>query len=76
MVWYLYFVYTAASGNMIVPWKKKYFEYLDGLLVSFRLRFVAAEESSCIFTMYDLLVLIVKKISQLLPRAMRLILSN
>jgi hypothetical protein len=38
----------------IASWKKKGFEDLDDLLVSF-IRFVIAEDSSCIFAMYYLL---------------------
>lgn len=36
----------------IVSWKKKEFEDLEDLLVSFRLYFVIAVVSSCISTMY------------------------
>ena len=52
----------------IVSWRKEEFEDLDDFLVSFRLYFVIVRVSSCISTMYYLLlliyvVLIVKKIS-------------
>jgi hypothetical protein len=39
----------------IVSWKKKEFEDLEVLLVSFGLYFVIVEVSSCISTMYYLL---------------------
>ena len=50
----------------IVSWKKKEFEDIEDLLFSFWLYFVIVEVSSCIYTMYYLLlqiymVLIVKK---------------
>jgi hypothetical protein len=45
------------SGNYkIVSWKKKEFEDLENLLVSFRFYFVIVEVSSCISTMYYLLL--------------------
>jgi hypothetical protein len=40
----------------IVSWKKKEFEDLENLLVSFRLYFVIVEVSLCISTMYYLLL--------------------
>ena len=40
----------------MVSWKKKKFEDLADLLVSFKLYFVIAEDSLCIFTMYYLLL--------------------
>jgi hypothetical protein len=39
-----------------MSWKKKEFEDLEDLVVSFRLYFVIAEESLCISTMYYLLL--------------------
>ena len=40
----------------MVSWRKKEFEDLEDLLVSFKLYFVIAEDSLCIFTMYYLLL--------------------
>jgi hypothetical protein len=40
----------------IVSWKKKEFEDVEDLLVSFRLYFVIVKDSSCISTMYYLLL--------------------
>jgi hypothetical protein len=40
----------------IMSWKKKEFEELEDLLVSFRLHFVIAGDNLCISTMYYLLL--------------------
>ena len=40
----------------MVSWKKKEFEDLEDLLVSFKIYFVIAEDSLCIFTIYYLLL--------------------
>jgi hypothetical protein len=40
----------------IISWKKKEFEDLEDLVVSFRLYFVIVRDSLCISTMYYLLL--------------------
>jgi hypothetical protein len=49
------FMRLPSEKYKIVSWKKNDYEDLDDLLVSFRLRFVIAEDSSYMFTMYYLL---------------------
>jgi hypothetical protein len=49
------FMRRPSEKYKIASWKKKGFEDLDDLLVSFRLFFVIDEDGSCIFIMYDLL---------------------
>jgi hypothetical protein len=52
---YVLFMRLPLEKYKIVSWKKNDFEDLDDLLVSFRLCFVIAENSTYIFTMYYLL---------------------
>jgi hypothetical protein len=40
----------------IMSWKKKEFEDLEDLLVSFRIYFIIVKDNSCISTMYYLLL--------------------
>jgi hypothetical protein len=49
------FMWLPSEKYKIASWKKKGFEDLDDLLVSFILCLVIVEDSSCIFTMYYLL---------------------
>jgi hypothetical protein len=61
------YIVMPSEKYKIVSWNKKEFEDLEYFLVSFRLYFVIIKDSSCISTMYYLLlqiyvVLIVKKI--------------
>jgi hypothetical protein len=61
------FIRLSSKKYKIMSWKKKKFEDLEDLLVSFRFYFVIDEDSLCISTMYYLLlqiymVLIVKKV--------------
>jgi hypothetical protein len=49
---YVLFMRLLLEKFKIASWKKNDFEDLDDLLVSFRLRFVIAEDSSYVFTMY------------------------
>jgi hypothetical protein len=44
------------KNTRFVSWKKKEFEDLEYLLVSFRLYFVIVEDNLCISTMYYLLL--------------------
>jgi hypothetical protein len=65
-LWFGIYLRLPPGKYKIVSWKKKEFEDLKDLLFSFRLYFVIVEVSSCISTMYYLLlciyvVLIVKK---------------
>jgi hypothetical protein len=60
------FIRLPSEKYKIISWKKKEFEDLEDLLVSFRLYFIIAGDSLCISTMYYLLleiymVFIVKK---------------
>jgi hypothetical protein len=60
------FIWLPCEKYKIISWKKKEFEDLEDLLISFRLYFVIARDILCISTMYYLLlriyvVLIVKK---------------
>jgi hypothetical protein len=50
------FIRLPSEKYKIVSWKKKEFEDLKNLLVSFRLYFVIARDSLCISTMYYLLL--------------------
>jgi hypothetical protein len=49
------FMRLPSKKYKIASWKKNNYEDLDDLLVSFRLCFVIAQDSLCIFTMYYLL---------------------
>jgi hypothetical protein len=49
---YILLMWLSSEKYKFVPWKKKDFEDLDDLLVSFLLCLVIAEDNSCIFTMY------------------------
>jgi hypothetical protein len=53
---WLSFIRLPSEKYKIMSWKKKKFEDLEGLLVSFRLYFVIARDSLCISTMYYLLL--------------------
>jgi hypothetical protein len=60
------FIRLPSEKYKIMSWKRKEFEYLRDLLVSFKLYVVIAGDSLCISTMYYLLlgiyvILIVKK---------------
>jgi hypothetical protein len=50
------FIRLPSEKYKIMSWKKKEFEDLEDLLVSFRLYFVIAGDSLCISTMYYLLL--------------------
>jgi hypothetical protein len=50
------FIRLPSEKYKIMSWKKKEFEDLEDLLVSFRLYFVIARDSSCISTIYYLLL--------------------
>jgi hypothetical protein len=50
------FIRLPSEKYKIMSWKKKEFEDLEDLVVSFRLYFVIAEDSLCISTMYYLLL--------------------
>jgi hypothetical protein len=50
------FIRLPSEKYKIMSWKKKEFEELEDLLVSFRLHFVIAGDSLCISTMYYLLL--------------------
>jgi hypothetical protein len=52
---YVLFIRLPSEKYNIAPWKKNDFDELDDSLVSFRLCFVIAEDSSCVFRMYNLL---------------------
>jgi hypothetical protein len=49
------FIRLPSEKYKIMSWKKKEFEDLEDLVVSFRLYFVLAEDSLCISTVYYLL---------------------
>jgi hypothetical protein len=51
---HILFMWLSLKKYKIVLWKKNDYEDLDDLLVFFRLCFVIAEDSSCIFTVYYL----------------------
>jgi hypothetical protein len=50
------FIRLPSEKYKIMSWKKKEFEDLEDLLISFRLYFVIARDSLCISTMYYLLL--------------------
>jgi hypothetical protein len=50
------FIPLPSKKYKIMSWKKKEFEDLEDLLVSFRLYFVIAGDNLCISTMYYLLL--------------------
>jgi hypothetical protein len=53
---WLSFIRLPSEKYKIMSWKKKKFEDLEDLLVSFRLYFVIARDSLCISTMHYLLL--------------------
>jgi hypothetical protein len=55
-LWFGIYLGLPSEKYKIVSWKKKEFEVLEDLLVSFRLYFVIIKDSSCISTIYYLLV--------------------
>jgi hypothetical protein len=50
------FIRPPSEKYEIISWKKKEFEDLEDLLVSFRLYFIIVEDSLCISIMYYLLL--------------------
>jgi hypothetical protein len=50
------FIRLPSENYKIISWKKKEFEDLEDLIVSFRLYLVIAEDSLCISIMYYLLL--------------------
>jgi hypothetical protein len=55
-LWFGIYLELPLEKYKIVSWKKKEFEDLKDLLVSFRLYFVIVKDSSCISTVYYLLL--------------------
>jgi hypothetical protein len=55
-LWFGIYLELPLEKYKIVSWKKKEFEDLKDLLVSFRLYFVIIKDSSCISTVYYLLL--------------------
>jgi hypothetical protein len=55
-LWFGIYVGLPSEKYKIVSWKKKEFEDLEDLLVSFILYFVIVKDSSCVYTMYYLLL--------------------
>jgi hypothetical protein len=55
-LWFGIYLELPSEKYKIVSWKKKEFEDVEDLLVSFRLYFVIGKDSSCISTMYYLLL--------------------
>jgi hypothetical protein len=55
-LWFVIYLWLPSEEYKIVFWKKKEFEDLEDLLVSFRLDFVIIGISSCISTIYYLLL--------------------
>jgi hypothetical protein len=55
-LWFGIYLRLPLGKYKIVLWKKKEFEDFKDLLVSFRLYFVIVEVSSCISTIYYLLL--------------------
>jgi hypothetical protein len=55
-LWFGIYLELSLEKYKIVSWKKKEFEDVKDLLVSFRLYFVIGKDSSCISTMYYLLL--------------------
>jgi hypothetical protein len=54
--WFGIYLGLPSEKYKIVSWRKKEFEDLKNLLVSFRIYFVIVKNSSCISTMYYLLL--------------------
>jgi hypothetical protein len=57
-LWFDIYLGLSSEKYKIISWKKKEFENLKDLLVSFRLYFIIVKDSSCISTMYFLCFLI------------------
>jgi hypothetical protein len=55
-LWFNIYLGLPSKKYKIVSWKKKEFEDLKILIVSFRLYFVIVKDSSCISTIYYLLL--------------------
>jgi hypothetical protein len=55
-LWFGIYLGLPSEKYKIMSWRKKEFEDLKDLLVSFRLYFVIVKDSSCISTMYYLLL--------------------
>jgi hypothetical protein len=55
-LWFRIYLGLPTEKYKIVSWKKKEFEDLEDLLVSFRLYFVIVKDSSCNSIMYYLLL--------------------
>jgi hypothetical protein len=55
-LWFGIYLGLPSEKYKIVSWKKKEFEDLENLLVSFRLYFVIVKDSLCNSTMYYLLL--------------------
>lgn len=55
-LWFGIYLRLPPGKYKIVSWKNKEFEDLENLLVSFRLYFLIVEVSSCLITMYYLLL--------------------
>jgi hypothetical protein len=55
-LWFGIYLRLSSEKYKIMSWKKKEFEDLEDLLVSFRLYFVIVTDSSCNSTMYYLLL--------------------
>jgi hypothetical protein len=55
-LWFGIYLGLPSEKYKIVSWRKKKFEDLKDLLVFFRLYFVVVKDSSCISTMYYLLL--------------------
>jgi hypothetical protein len=55
-LWFGIYLGLPSEKYKIVSWRKKEFEELEDLLVSFGLYFVIIKESSCISTIYYLLL--------------------
>jgi hypothetical protein len=55
-LWFGIYLGLPSEKYKIMSWKKKKFKDLKELLVSFRLYFVIVKDSSCISTMYYLLL--------------------
>jgi hypothetical protein len=55
-LWFDIYFSLPSKKYKIVSWKKKEFEDLEDLLVSFRLYFLIVKDSSCNSTMYYLLL--------------------
>jgi hypothetical protein len=55
------FILMPSEKYKIMLWKKKEFEDLEDLLVSFKLNFICAKDSLCISTMYSIIYLVKQK---------------